>query len=73
MSEERPECEDGLVRLSIPDRTGAIADAVRRLDEVSVGVDDIGISRPTLEDVFITLTGRAPEHEDEPETEPEAA
>ena len=28
MSHERPECEDGLVRLPIPDRTGAIAEAV---------------------------------------------
>ena len=70
MSEERPECEDGLVRLPILDRTGAIAEAVRRLDDASVGVDDIGISRPTLDDVFITLTGHAAEHEDEAEEEP---
>ena len=70
MSHERPECEDGLVRLPIPDRTGAIAEAVRRLDEVDVGVDDIGISRPTLDDVFMTLTGHAAEHEAEPEKEP---
>ncbi len=70
MSHERPECEDGLVRLPIPDRTGAIAEAVRRLDDVDVGVDDIGISRPTLDDVFMTLTGHAAEHEVEPEKQP---
>jgi ABC-2 type transport system ATP-binding protein len=37
-----------------------IAEAVRRLDEVGVGIDDIVVRRPTLDDVFLTLTGRPP-------------
>ena len=40
---------------------GAIADAVRRLDEAGVGIDDIAVRRPTLDDVFMVLTGHAAE------------
>ena len=69
MSDERPVCEDGLLRLPIQTRTGAIAEAVRRLDDASVGVDDIGISRPTLDDVFLNLTGHTAEERAEDEAE----
>ena len=58
--------EDGMVKLTITQRTGAIVEAVRRLDEAGVGVDDIGLKRPTLDDVFLTLTGHAAE-EPQPE------
>jgi ABC-2 type transport system ATP-binding protein len=36
---------------------------VRRLDVAGVGIADIAVHRPTLDDVFIALTGRAAEHE----------
>ena len=47
---------------------------MRRLDDAGVGVDDIGISRPTLDDVFLNLTGRTAEEraEDEDEEQPGA-
>jgi ABC-2 type transport system ATP-binding protein len=61
MAAEAPFTEDGVVKLTIRERTGAIVEAVRRLDEAGVGVDDIGIKRPTLDDVFLTLTGHAAE------------
>ena len=32
-------------------------EAVRRLDEAGVGVEDLGVRRPTLDDVFLSLTG----------------
>ena len=38
-----------------------IAEAVRRLDAAGVGIDDIALRRPTLDDVFISLTGHAAE------------
>jgi ABC-2 type transport system ATP-binding protein len=38
-----------------------IAAAVRRLDDAGVGIDDIALRRPTLDDVFIALTGHAAE------------
>jgi ABC-2 type transport system ATP-binding protein len=34
---------------------------VRRLDEAGVGVEDIALRRPTLDDVFMSLTGHAAE------------
>ncbi len=59
-----PSLEDGSVRVPIERRKGVIADAVRRLDEVGVGIDDIAVRRPTLDDVFLTLTGRATEEQE---------
>jgi ABC-2 type transport system ATP-binding protein len=32
---------------------------VRDLDEAGIGIDDIGLRRPTLDDVFLSLTGHA--------------
>jgi len=48
-------------RLSVPVNggTGALVDALRRLDDVGVEVQDVALHRPTLDDVFLTLTGRA--------------
>ena len=39
----------------------AIIEAVRRLDEANIMVDDIALRRPTLDDVFLTLTGHIAE------------
>jgi ABC-2 type transport system ATP-binding protein len=58
-----PGTDDGVVSVPIKARDGAIVDAVRRLDNAGVGVDDLAIRRPTLDDVFITLTGHVAEHE----------
>jgi ABC-2 type transport system ATP-binding protein len=58
-----PGADDGVVSIPIRAREGAIVDAVRRLDNAGVRVDDLAIRRPTLDDVFITLTGHVAEHE----------
>jgi ABC-2 type transport system ATP-binding protein len=63
MSEETPALEDHTVRAAIRRRPGVIAEAVRRLDDAGVVIDDIAVRRPTLDDVFIALTGRPPEEE----------
>ncbi len=41
--------------------SGSLMEALRLLDGESVQVSDIGLRRPTLDDVFLTLTGRAAE------------
>jgi ABC-2 type transport system ATP-binding protein len=65
MTAERPTCDShGVVRIPLKERHGAIAEAVRRLDGAGIGIDDVAVTRPTLDDVFIKLTGRAAEHED---------
>ena len=61
MANERPTVDDGTVAVPLRQRSGAIAEAVRRLDDAGVGIDDIAMRRPTLDDVFITLTGHAAE------------
>jgi ABC-2 type transport system ATP-binding protein len=61
MSDERPTVEGAVVRLSVPDGGARIIEAVRRLDAAGVGVTDIAQRRPTLDDVFMSLTGRAAE------------
>jgi ABC-2 type transport system ATP-binding protein len=63
MAAEPPFSGDGMVKLSVRQRTGTIVEAVRRLDEAGVGIDDIGLKRPTLDDVFLTLTGHAAEED----------
>src|SRR3954453_2005461 len=74
MADERPTTENGVVIVPLRHRAGAIAEAVRRLDERGVAIDDIALRRPTLDDVFLTLTGHAAEHEGaEVEEEQEAA
>ena len=69
MSDEQPSVEEDTVRLTVRQRTGTIVEAVRRLDEVGVGVDDLGLRRPTLDDVFLSLTGHAAEAADDEEEE----
>jgi ABC-2 type transport system ATP-binding protein len=61
MSEERPEDAAGTVTLIVRRRGGTIVEAVRRLDEAGVGVEDLALRRPTLDDVFLSLTGRVAE------------
>jgi ABC-2 type transport system ATP-binding protein len=58
-----PYVEDGAVRVQLRERQGAIAAAVRQLDDAGIAIDDIAIVTPTLDDVFLTLTGHAAEED----------
>jgi ABC-2 type transport system ATP-binding protein len=60
-----PSLVDSTVRLPLRERKGAIAEAVRRLDATGVAVDDLVVLSPTLDDVFLQLTGHGAESEDE--------
>ncbi len=61
MSDEAPVTDDDAVRVAVRRRAGAIVEAVRRLDEAGVAVEDVAVRRPTLDDVFLALTGHAAE------------
>jgi ABC-2 type transport system ATP-binding protein len=50
---------DDTVFLPLTSGAGAVVEAVRRLDAAGVPIDDIATRRPTLDDVFLKLTGRA--------------
>jgi ABC-2 type transport system ATP-binding protein len=56
---DRPTVEGHMVSAPVRTHRGMIAEVVRRLDGVGVGIDDIRVHRPTLDDVFIALTGHA--------------
>jgi ABC-2 type transport system ATP-binding protein len=45
-----------------------LAEAVRRLDAAGIRLADIALRRPTLDEVFLQLTGRETEPEPEPTT-----
>jgi len=61
MTDELPDLVGDLVSAGVRRRDGAIVDAVRRLDQAGVGIEDIVLRRPTLDDVFLALTGHAAE------------
>ncbi|MFD8755742.1 ATP-binding cassette domain-containing protein [Kitasatospora sp. NPDC059577] len=58
-----PTVEKNTRRITLPISGGArvLADAIRELDARGIEIDDIGLRRPTLDDVFLTLTGHAAE------------
>jgi ABC-2 type transport system ATP-binding protein len=62
-----------VVRLPAPDGSQTLVKVVRRLDEASITTQDIALRKPSLDDVFLTLTGRGAdeaEAEREPATKP---
>ncbi|MER5809478.1 ATP-binding cassette domain-containing protein [Streptomyces sp. NPDC002033] len=55
--------EEHTRKLTVPVSGGAklLAEVIRELDSRGIEIDDIGLRRPTLDDVFISLTGHAAE------------
>jgi daunorubicin resistance ABC transporter ATP-binding subunit len=71
---EAPRIDAAINRVTIPVDGGraVIAEAVRALDALAVEVDDIGLRRPTLDEVFLALTG-SPIDDDSGESDGETA
>jgi ABC-2 type transport system ATP-binding protein len=72
---DEPRSDEQTRRLSLPVRGGTevLAEALRRLEGSGVEVLDVGLRRPDLDDVFLTLTGHAAEEvatDDEKTAEP---
>ncbi|MBM7171882.1 ATP-binding cassette domain-containing protein [Streptomyces sp. G44] len=61
-------------KLTVPVSGGAklLAEVIRELDVRGIEIDDVGLRRPTLDDVFISLTGHAAELTDEGNSTKEA-
>ena len=55
--------DEHMRRITVPAHGGAqrLVQVVRDLDEAGIAIDDIALRRPTLDDVFLTLTGHAAE------------
>jgi ABC-2 type transport system ATP-binding protein len=57
----------GTGRVAVPvggDGTAALVEAVRRLDAGGIEISDLGLHRPSLDDVFLALTGRGAGEDD---------
>ncbi len=56
---EAPRVDEPARRVAVPvlDGTNRLADAVRTISDRGIQLDDIGLRRPTLDEVFLALTG----------------
>jgi ABC-2 type transport system ATP-binding protein len=57
----RIDTENRHVSAAVASHDGVLTHVIRELDRAEVRVDDIGFRRPTLDEVFLTLTGRPAE------------
>jgi ABC-2 type transport system ATP-binding protein len=60
-------------KITVPVTGGAklLAEVIRDLDAQGIEIDDIGLRRPTLDDVFISLTGHAAEQDNGNDDDPD--
>jgi len=64
---------EGAAAARVPDASERLSDVVRALDAEGIGVAELQVTRPTLDDVFLARTGRRLEGEGaDAEPEPEA-
>jgi ABC-2 type transport system ATP-binding protein len=67
IADGQPTVDGNTVCVPLQQRDGTIAEAVRRLDHAGVDIADIAVRRPTLDDVFLQMTGHAAEPVEEEE------
>lgn len=53
----RSETEGSTIRLHVAEGARVLAEAIRRLDSAEIAVIDLELRRPSLDDVFLALTG----------------
>lgn len=61
----------GEVSTPVPDRIEALLAAGRQLEDEGIALRDLGVKRPTLDEVFLALTGHSAEQNDAPDDEQE--
>jgi ABC-2 type transport system ATP-binding protein len=67
VSDGEPEADETELRVHAPvtDRVAALTDVARTLQDEGVRVEDIGLRRPSLDDVFLRLTGHRTDKEEQ--------
>jgi ABC-2 type transport system ATP-binding protein len=65
LGDEEPTLDEPNRRVAVGVERGTdrLSDAIRALAERHVDIDDVGLRRPTLDEVFLALTGHAAENE----------
>jgi daunorubicin resistance ABC transporter ATP-binding subunit len=49
------------IRVSVSDRVESLLAAARAIEAAGIAIEDLGVHRPSLDDVFLALTGRGAE------------
>ncbi len=67
VADGEPEADETELKVHAPvtDRVSALTEVARTLQDEGVRVEDIGLRRPSLDDVFLRLTGHRTEKEEE--------
>ena len=67
MSTEAPQTDDvgGNVTIAVENGAQSIAEVVRRLDDSDITIAELNLRRPSLNDVFLSITGEAIAEEDD--------
>ncbi|MET9558983.1 ATP-binding cassette domain-containing protein [Streptomyces tauricus] len=75
VSDGEPESDETELRVHAPvtDRVAALTEVARTLQDEGVRVEDIGLRRPSLDDVFLRLTGHRTDAADDDDTKEVAA
>jgi ABC-2 type transport system ATP-binding protein len=75
LGEDKPLVDAEQRRMTLPAKGGAatLMAAARRLDESDVALEDLSLRRPSLDDVFMALTGHGAGADGEDGNEPEPA
>ena len=61
VGEPRADRQAGRITVPVQGDTSVLVDAVRLLDTAQVSITDLSLHRPSLDDVFLALTGRGAE------------
>jgi ABC-2 type transport system ATP-binding protein len=66
VGDEEATIDETTRRVTVParDGTASLMEGLRALDGAGIPLDDIGLRRPTLDEVFLSLTGRPAEEND---------
>ena len=60
-AEPRAEAGEGRIHLPVQNGAGMLAEIVRRIDGAGLEIAELALRRPSLDDVFLALTGRRAE------------
>ena len=69
----KPLRDQRMISVAAPDETADLARVADAIEVSGIGVDEIALRRPTLDDAFLALTGHPAQSAEEPEREREEA